>query len=104
MTQESKEPKTTSNKREYYNITVRGIKLKVAKDAMDDMEVVELMGAIQNGEIFAFPKLAKLLFGEDGYKTAKDGLADKNGRTRLTDMAKFFEEVMTACNAVEAKN
>ncbi len=94
----------TMNEDAHFTVTVRGITLKIKKDAVDDIEVVELLGDIQEGDIFAFPKLARLMFGEDGYQQVKEGLARKDGRTRVTDVFDFFTEVFVACDALTAKN
>lgn len=93
-----------TSKDAHFTVTVRGITLKIKKDVVDDIEVVELLGDIQEGDIFAFPKLARLMFGEDGYQKVKEGLARKDGRTRVTDVFDFFTEVFVACDALAAKN
>lgn len=95
---------SNSSRSKYYNVTVEGIGLRIPKDVIDDIEVVELLGEVQDGNIFSFAKLAKLMFGEEGYKKVKDGLADKSGRTKVSDMSDFFTKVLTACNALAAKN
>ena len=94
----------TNAKRDFYNVTVKGVKVKVAKDAMDDMETVELLGAMQDGDVFAFPKLCKKLFGEKSYETIKEKLKDSAGTTSVTAMTEFFTDALKACNALEAKN
>lgn len=95
---------SNSSRSKYYNVTVEGISLRIPKDVIDDIEVVELLGEVQDGNIFSFAKLAKRMFGEEGYKKVKEGLADKNGRTKVSDMSNFFTKVLTACNALAAKN
>lgn len=95
---------TTAAKSDFYNVTVKGVKVKVAKNAMDDMETVELLGAMQNGDVFAFPKLCKKLFGDKSYETLKEKLKNSSGITTVTAMTEFFTQALTACNALEAKN
>ena len=92
-----------ASKAKCYSVTVRGIALKIPKDALDDIGLVELLGDMQDGDIFAFPKAAKMLFGES-YADVIAGLADANGKTRLSDTVEFFNEVLTACSEDEAKN
>ncbi len=94
----------TANKRTHFTVTVRGITLKIPKDVTDDIEVVELLGAIQDGDIFSFPKLARRMFGEEGYLKVKETLAGEDGRTRITDVFDFFTETFIACDALAAKN
>lgn len=84
-------------------ITVKGITLKIDPDVLDDIEVFEWLAEAQDGNAFVFPKLIKRMFGKD-YAKVKEKLADKNGITKASDMTEFFAEVMTALNALEAKN
>ena len=37
-------------------VNVKGIDVTVDKEVMNDIEVVELLGEVQDGNIFAFPK------------------------------------------------
>lgn len=93
----------TQSRSKYYNVTVDGISVKVPKDAMDDMEVVEMFGELQDGNIFVFPKLAKTLFGDE-YQKVMNALAGSDGRTKVSDASDFFIKVLNACNAIAAKN
>lgn len=93
-----------SSRTKNYNVTVRGISLAIPKDVLDDIDTIDLLGEVQDGNVFAFPKLAKRLFGEKGYEKVKGGLSDADGRTKVSDMAEFFTEVFNACNALSAKN
>ncbi len=94
----------SSNRSKNYNVTVRGISLAIPKDVLDDIDTIDLLGEVQDGNVFAFPKLSKRLFGEKGYEKVKGGLAGKDGRTKVSDMVEFFTEVFSACNALSAKN
>jgi len=95
---------SAKNRSKYYSVTVRGINLKIAKDAFDDMDTVELFGDVQDGDIFAFPRLVKRIFGDKEYPRIKDALANADGKTTVLEMSNFLTEVMTACNALAAKN
>lgn len=88
----------------HYSITVDGISLKIAKDVMDDMDVLDLLGEVQDGNVFAFSKLARRMFSDEGYAKVKEGLAGADGRTRVSDMSDFFVKALNACNAIAAKN
>lgn len=94
----------TKPKNEYFNVTVDGVNLKIAKDVMDDLDTLDLLGEVQDGNVFAFSKLAKRMFGEEDYVRIKESLADKDGRTKVTDMSNFFVKTLEACNSDEAKN
>lgn len=84
-------------------VTVKGVDVTVDKEVMNDIEVVELLGEMQDGNIFAFPKLCKRVFGEQ-YPKVKSALANKAGVTTATSMTEFFNELMEKMNEGEAKN
>lgn len=86
------------------SITVKGITVKVSKDMMNDIDIVEWFGELQEGNVFVFPKLCKRMFGDEQYLKVKDALKKKSGVTTATDMSEFLMEAMTALNALEAKN
>lgn len=84
-------------------ITVQGITVEIDPGVLDDIEVFEWLAEAQDGNAFVFPKLIKRLFGEN-YTEVKEKLASENGITKASDMTEFFSQVMTALNALEAKN
>lgn len=92
-----------ADKRSLKKITVRGITLRIDPDILDDIEVFEWLAEAQDGNAFVFPKLIKRMFGEN-YAMVKQRLASEDGVTKASDMTEFFAEVMTALNALEAKN
>lgn len=85
-------------------ITVKGITVYADPDAFDDIDVLELMAQMQDGDIFAFPRLCRAIFGEEGFRKIKVGLAGDDGRTRLSDMSDFFGEAIAKIGGEEAKN
>lgn len=84
-------------------VNVKGIDVTVDKEVMNDIEVVELLGEVQDGNIFAFPKLCKRVFG-DQYPKVKSALANKAGITTAMSMTEVFKELMEKMNEGEAKN
>lgn len=92
-----------TNKSKYRNVTVDGLSLRIPKDAFDDMEVADLLGEMEDGNIFAFPKLAKRIFGDE-YKKVIEHLKGKDGRTKVSDACDFFNKTMKAIHAISAKN
>lgn len=92
-----------ADKKNLKKITVKGITVEVDPDIFDDIEVFEWLAEAQDGNAFVFPKLIKRMFGKD-YAKVKEGLASKDGITKASDMTDFFAQVMTALNALEAKN
>ncbi len=84
-------------------LTVRGITVSVSPDLMDDIEMVDDFAAVQDGDVFAVPRLLRRMFGDE-YQRVKAALADPDGVTRASEFTSFMAEVLTALNAVEAKN
>ena len=84
-------------------VNVKGIDVTVDKEVMNDIEVVELLGEVQDGNIFAFPKLCKRVFG-DQYPKVKSALENKAGITTATSMTEVLKELMEKMNEGEAKN
>lgn len=84
-------------------VTVRGVTVAVDPDLMDDIDMVDDFSAVQDGDVFAIPRLLRRMFGAD-YQRVKEELAGPGGVTRATDFVEFMTEVMTAVSAVEAKN
>lgn len=93
-----------SEKSKYANVHVRGMNLRLDKDVLDDMDTVELLGKLQDGDIFVFPTLCRMIFGEKQFERIKNALADHNGKTKVSDMSEFFVEALTAATEVQGKN
>lgn len=85
-------------------INIDGETYIVDADCLDDIDTVELLGRMVDGDIFAFPLACKRILGEDGYEKVKMKLALENGRTRATDMVEFIMKVLQACGDEQAKN
>ncbi|MCQ2383075.1 MAG: hypothetical protein MJ060_04620 [Clostridia bacterium] len=85
------------------SVTVRGITLDVDVEVFDDMEVLQLFADLEDGNVFVFPRLMKLFFG-DNYENITEQLKDKKtGRVKASTMGDFLKEVLTASGA-DAKN
>lgn len=84
-------------------VTARGITVAVDPDMMDDIDMVDDFAAVQDGDVFAIPRLLRRLFGDD-YRRVKGELAGPGGVTRATDFIEFMGEVMRSVSALEAKN
>ena len=79
--------------------TVRGLHLKVAPDALDDWELMEVIAAVDSGDQAAtmqLPQIIKRLVGEDAYTALKDAVRDDSGRVRAEAMGEVVGELFTA--------
>lgn len=70
---------------------------KLTAEALDDIEVLELLSDIDAGAIVKVPALFRRLFGEDGYAAVKAHLA-KDGRCKASDLLSWFAEQASAKN------
>ncbi|HIW77047.1 MULTISPECIES: hypothetical protein [Gordonibacter] len=84
-------------------VTVKGITVEVSADVMDDIDMLEWIGEMQEGNIFVFPKILRRMFG-DNYAVVKEKLSTEHGITTTTEMTDFFTGVMNALSALDAKN
>lgn len=72
---------------------VEGIPVSIDMGAFtDDIETLELLGEIEDGNAFALTKLMRHLFGDEQYANIKASLR-KGGRTSVSDMTGFMSAV-----------
>lgn len=82
--------------------TVRGIPVSVEREALNDIEVMELLGELQDGNPLVLPKLMRAVYGAEQYANIKASLRE-GGRTSSEAVAAFFRESFVALGE-EAKN
>lgn len=82
---------------------VDGIPVCVERAALDDIEVMELLGELSDGNPFAVTKLMVAIFGREQYDNIKRSLADESGRTSATAVIEFFGKAFPALGEA-AKN
>lgn len=75
-------------------IIVDGIKADVTQDDFDDIEVLELLAEIGEGNGTKAVKLLKLVFGEEKYAEIKEKLRDpETGKTKTSTIMDWFQKV-----------
>lgn len=79
-------------------VTAMGISVEIDENALDDFDMVEDLGKLQDGDIFVMPRLVKNLFG-DGFADIRAQLSDENGKLTATKAAEFFGAVLEAASA-----
>ena len=78
-------------------IIVDGIKVNITLEAIDDIEVAEMM---EDGRIAT---AMRQVFGEAEYAKIKDKFREKYGKAKLSDMSEWFGKVAERLGA-DAKN
>lgn len=59
--------------------TPSGFKFEISERRLNNYELLELIGEVDEGNVQAFPKVLKLLFGEEQAKAFKDHLREEDG-------------------------
>ena len=95
---DTKQPKqdaaADAPKQEIKDITYDGYTFKVDTELLDDVELLEMIDAIENREQPALIiTLLKDLIGEDGYKDMKDYFVKKDGRFRMTKLSGIYQAI-----------
>ena len=71
-----------------------GLDIKIAEDAIDDMELLEDLSALQKGDYTALATCLVHLLGEDGKKALYEHLR-KDGKVRVSDVSTALNELLT---------
>lgn len=82
-------------------VTLHGITVTVADEALDDFELVDDLSRVQFGEAQdrgRLPLIFRRLVGDDGYKAVMDGLRGPNGRVPVKAGFEFIQELFGALN------
>jgi len=82
------------------DIHVKGITLHVWEDMLDDLELLEDLIALEEGDNRASISALKRVLGDE-YRAVKDALRDERGIVKTKDVAVFFFAVL---DEVRAKN
>lgn len=74
-------------------LTIQGITVHVAKDALDDFELLDDMSQLQEGNGTKLSSVARRLFGDE-FKQVMDALRGENGRVSIEATTKFIQAVL----------
>jgi len=76
-----------------------GFQTDIDPIVLDDLEVIEMLADIEDGNPLAFPRVSKKLLGQDGHRKLCDLLREKDGRvpteafgTELTEVIRQLGE------------
>lgn len=75
---------------------IRGVKIEVSADALDDWELIEAIAAADSGDPAAamqLPSVIRRLLGDHAYTELKDAVRDENGRVRAATMGEVLGEI-----------
>ena len=80
-------------------VTPSGFKFSIEEEARDDIELLENLSALQEGDMTAMPKIIKALLGEEQTKKLYDHCRGKKGRTPVTKVAKELQDIFAAAKS-----
>lgn len=73
-----------------------GVPVSIDRDVLaDDIDTLELLGAVDDGEVLKTPRLMRHILGDEQYEAVKAALAE-DGRTSVSRMAEFIAGVFAA--------
>ncbi|MCC2031832.1 hypothetical protein [Microbacterium allomyrinae] len=79
-------------------VTVHDIEVTVLEEALNDFEVLDQSAQLQDRNAAAFPRLLRLLVGDDDWRRILDELRGVNGRVAVEDGVAFVSDLMQALN------
>ena len=91
----------TTRKIRAVTVTALGVSAKADPEGLDDYDLFEVISEHGATSFEAFEAMGKALFGEKGWKDAKDWLRDEGGKLKLTRVGEFMDEVATQLDALK---
>ena len=77
--------------------TPSGFKFEISERRLNNYELLELIGEVDEGNGQAFPKVLKLLFGDEQAKAFKDHLREEDG---IVPTEKISEELKSVFETI----
>lgn len=74
--------------------TESGFEFKIEEAQLDDMEFMEALSDVQDDPL-VFPKVCRMLLGEEQKKKLYDHLRDENGKVPIAAVNEAITEIMT---------
>lgn len=75
-------------------VTAAGQDWTVPATALDDFELLDDLGRLEDGDAARLPRIMRRLLGDD-YARALDTLRDDEGRVRIEPASEFITELLT---------
>lgn len=89
-------------------VTDTGFKFSIEEENLDDMEFIETLAAISDGDNGKLPTFLVQFLGEDQKKRLYDHCRDERGRARLSrvqnEIAGIFKAIKEGSGDSDAKN
>ena len=79
--------------------TTDGFAIELNEDVLDDAELLDALGGMQDGNVFDMSRLTARLLGKDGRKKLYDHLRTPEGRVPVTKVAAALGELLNSFTA-----
>ena len=76
-----------------------GFEIELSEDALDDAELLDALGGMQDGNVFDMSRLTLRLLGKEGRKKLYDHLRTPDGRVPVAKVADALGELMNSFTA-----
>ena len=81
--------------------TKSGFKFEISERRLNNYELLELIGEVDEGQGQVFPKVVKLLFGDEQAKAFTDHLREEDGIVPNDKMADEIKSVFESVNGLK---
>lgn len=81
--------------------TKSGFKFEISERRLNNYELLELIGEVDEGQGQVFPKVVKLLFGDEQTKAFKDHLREEDGIVPNDKIADEIKSVFESVNGLK---
>ncbi|MCP9057429.1 hypothetical protein [Streptococcus infantis] len=81
--------------------TPSGFKFEISERRLNNYELLELIGEVDEGNGQAFPKVLKLIFGDEQAKAFKDHLREEDGIVPTEKIAEELKSVFETIREVK---
>jgi hypothetical protein len=71
-------------------VIIKGKTFKIDKDSFNDLEVLEALNELENGNALVLPQLIKKIVGNENYTRILSVLKDEKGRVPIESVADLF--------------
>ena len=80
-------------------VTVDGLELVIDGAAIEDIETLDLLDDVSEGNVLKVKKLMVAVFGDESWAKIREHLKGADGRVNAGDAAEFFGEALEAYGA-----
>lgn len=81
--------------------TSEGLEINVRKDAFDDMEALEVLTDLVDGNPFAIPKVCNLIMDKEEKKKLYDFYRAEDGKVHVEKFISVLTEIMNSLGETE---